>query len=215
MSPRHRIALLALLGAAATGCPGEPPGPPDADAGATGLRVEWAGRPEVLPAQVSSEVTLDRAVFRTHELRVVGDAGPIGLDRETLEWARGIVPAPDVPAGAPTGLYSRLLFELEGDDDGGEEYAYELVGTARVGSTMRPFTIRDAGELEVMLEFSIMLRAGEGARIPVRVELDKLVEAVDFAQAPVDDGRFLVEGGAQLAAVRAKLREAFGVHGEP
>jgi hypothetical protein len=212
MSLCRRIAVLALLGAA-TGCPADP-GPPDPDAGGTGLRVEWAGRPEVLPAQLSPEVTLERAVFRPHELRVVGDAGPIGLGRKTLEWARGIVPAPDVPAGAPTGLYSRLLFELEGGEDGAE-YAYELVGTARVGSTTRPFTIRDRGELGVSLEFSIMLRAGEDARIPVRVELDKLVEAVDFAQAPVDDGRFLVETGTPLAAVRAALRDAFGVHGEP
>jgi hypothetical protein len=165
---------------------------------------------------VASEATLERAVFRTHDLRVVGDAGPIELDRKSLEWARGIVPAPDIPAGAPTGLYSRLLFELEGDDDGGgEEYAYELVGTARVGATTRPFTIRDAGEVELSLEFSIMLRAGEAARIPVRVELDKLVEAVDFAQVPVIDGRFLVESGAQLAAVRDKAREAFSIQGEP
>lgn len=212
MSSCRRFAVLALLGAAATGCPADP-GTTDADGGTTGLRVEWAGKPEALPSQVSSEVTLERAVFRTHDLRVVGDAGPIELDRKSLEWTRGIVPAPDVPPGAPTGLYSRLLFDLEGDDDGAE-YAYELVGTARVGSTTRPFTIRDRGELAVSLDFSIMLRAGEDARIPVRVELDKLVEAVDFAQAPVDDGRFLVEGGAQLAAVRDKLREAFGVGGE-
>jgi len=67
----------------------------------------------------------------------------------------------------------------------------------------------------VSLEFSIMLPAGATARIPVLVELDKLVEAVDFAQAPIDDGQFLVEGGPPLDAVRAKLREAFAIRGEP
>ena len=216
MSPPLRFAVLALLGAAAAGCPGDPTAGPDApDGGTTELRIEWAGRPEALPAAVASTATLERAVFRLDDLRVVGDAGPIDLDHETLAWSSGIVPTPDVPAGAPPGLYSRLLFKLDGDDDGSDEYAYELVGTARVGTTTRPFTIRDRGELSVSLEFSIMLPAGATARIPVLVELDKLVEAVDFAQAPIDDGQFLVEGGPALDAVRAKLREAFVIRGEP
>lgn len=217
MSLPLRFAVLALLGAAAAGCPGDPgTGPDAADGGTTELRIEWIGLPASLPGAVSSTATLERAKFRPDDLRVVGDAGPIELDRETLEWASGIVPTPDVPAGAPPGLYSRLLFELEGDDDGGgDEYAYELVGTARVGSTTRPFTIRDRGELELSLDFSIMLRAGSGARIPVRVDLGKLVEAVDFAQVPVVDGQFLVEDGPPLAAVRAVVRDAFGIQGGP
>jgi hypothetical protein len=211
MSLRLRIASLALL-AAAAGCPADDTTTPDA--GGTELRVEWTGQPQSLPAAVSSDATLDRAVLQTHDLRAVGDAGPIDLDRETLEWARGIAPTPDVVEGAPPGLYSRLLFELEGDDDT-EGYAYELVGTVRVGSTTRPFTIRDRNDLSLSIDFSIMLRAGAGARVPVRVELDKLVEAVDFTQVPVVDGRYLVEDGAQLSAVRDRLRGAFGVHGEP
>ncbi|HWU85699.1 MAG TPA: hypothetical protein VN253_00385 [Kofleriaceae bacterium] len=209
MSLRLRCTALALL-AVTVGCPADDTTLPDG--GATDLRVEWTGQPATLPDQVSSEATLERAVFRPHDLRVVGDAGPIRLDRQTLEWARGINPAPDVVAGAPPGLYSRLLFDLEGDDG---SYGYELIGTARVNSTTRPFTIRDRGELSLSVEFSIMLPAGAAERIPVRVELDKLVEAVDFSQAPVVDGRYLVEDATQLSAVRAKLREAFSVHSAP
>ena len=209
MSLRLRFAALALL-AAASGCPADDTIAPDG--GSTELRIEWTGQPASIPGEVSTTATLERAVFRLDDPRVVGDAGSMELDRETLEWARGIVPAPDVLAGAAPGLYSRLLFEVKGDDD---EYSYELIGTARVGSTTRPFTIRDRDDLSVSLEFSILLRAGDTARLPVRIDLDRLVEAVDFAQAPVEDGRFLVEDGLQLDAVRAVLRGAFALQGEP
>jgi hypothetical protein len=205
-----RIAAAALL-AATAGCPADDTALPDGGGtdGGTELRVEWTGRPAALPAALSSDLTLERAMLRTEDLRVVGDASTLELRREELEWERDAAPAPDVVAGAPPGLYSRLLFEVEGE---GDEYSYELSGMVRVGTTTRPFLIRDREELAISLDFSIMLKAGASARIPVRVELDKLVEAVDFAQVPVQGGTYLVEDGAQLASVRDKLRQAFSVH---
>ena len=212
MSLRLRFAALAVLGLAA-GCPTDDIGLPDGG-GSTQLRVEWTGQPATLPSPLTNAITLERAVFYPQDLRVVGDAGPISFDRRSLEWARDVSPTADVVPGAPPGLYSRLLFDLEGGKTD-TPYAYELTGTARVGTTTRPFTIRDPGDLEISIELSTMLRAGETARIPIRADLDKLVEVVDFALADVEDGQFLVEDGVQLAAVRDKLREAFAVHGEP
>jgi hypothetical protein len=216
MRPCHRIALLAALAVAAAGCPVErPPVPPVDSGGGNGLIITWESRPRVIPSEPSSDATIERASFRQDDLRLVGDAGTIKLDRDELEWARGITPTALPVAGAVPGLYSRLLFELEGDDDvGREEYAYEITGTVKVNDSFEPFTIRDTGELTMTLDFSVMLPVGGDATIPVRVEIDKIVDAVDFAQVGKQDGRYLVENGSpQLAAVRAAVRAAFRVSG--
>jgi hypothetical protein len=111
--------------------------------------------------------------------------------------------------GASPGLYSRLRFKLEGKDEEEEkEYAYEITGQADVSGTVRPFTIRDTDEISFSLDFSILLMAGKRATIPVRVEIDKLIQAADFASAPIVDGTCVVENSS---AVRDAARTAFGV----
>jgi hypothetical protein len=209
------LALIAVAMTAA-GCETGDTAPPPVDGpGGGGLILQWSSRPTVIPSEPSSNITIERAIFRQDSLRVVGDAGPFDLEREKLEWSRGIVPTALPVTGALPGLYSRLLFELEGDDDDGEEeYAYEITGTVKVSDTFRPFTIRDTSDADLMLEFSITLPAGAGATIPVRVEIDKIVEAVDFQSVSMEDGRYLVEKSSpQISAVRAAARAAFGIHG--
>jgi hypothetical protein len=219
MCPCLRIALLAALAVAAAGCPIErPPVPPvDSGGGGNGLVITWESRPGVIPSEPSSDATIERVSFQQDDLRLVGDAGTIQLDRDELEWARGITPTALPVTGAVPGLYSRLLFELGGDDEpGNEEYAYEITGTVKVNASFEPFTIRDTGELTMTLDFSVMLPIGGDATIPVRIELDKIVDAVDFSQVPKQDGRYLVENGSpQLSAVRTAVRAAFGVSDHP
>lgn len=217
MSPCLRFTLLAALAVAAAGCPVErPPVPPvDSGGGGNGLVITWQSLPGVIPSEPTANTTIERVTFELHDLRLVGDAGTLELDRDELEWARGITPTALPVTGAVPGLYSRLLFELEGDDDpGDEEYAYEITGTVKVNASFEPFTIRDTGELDLTLDFSVMLAVGGDATIPVRVDLDRIVGAVDFSQVPKDDGRYLVEKGSpQLSAVRTAVRTAFGVSG--
>ncbi len=217
MPPCPRFALTIAIAMAAAGCPGEiPPTTPDGPpVGGNGLTITWESRPGVIPSEPSSDVTIERVVFQQDELRLVGDAGPLQLDREELEWSRDITPAALPVPGAVPGLYSRLLFELEGDDEGEEdEYAYEITGTVKVNASFEPFTIRDTGELTMSLDFSVMLPVGGEATIPVRVEIDKIVDVVDFSQVQKQDGRYLVENGSsQLSAVRNAVRGAFGVSG--
>lgn len=218
MRPRLRFTLLAALSVAAAGCPVERPPVPPVDSGGgggNGLIITWESQPGVIPSEPTANTTIERVELRQDELRLVGDAGTIQLDRDELEWARGITPTALPVAGAVPGLYSRLLFELEGDDDGGkEEYAYEITGTVKVNASFEPFTIRDTGELTMMLDFSVMLAVGGDATIPVRVDIDRIVGAVDFSQVQKEDGRYLVENGSpQLSAVRTAVRAAFGVSG--
>jgi hypothetical protein len=211
------LAVLAVVTAAAAGCEiGDTAPPPvDGSGGGGGLSIEWSSRPTVIPSEPSSNITIERAVFRQGDLRIVGEAGSFDLERDKLEWARGIVPTALPVAAALPGLYARLLFELDGEDDGEEvEYAYEITGTVKVSDTFRPFTIRDTSDAALMLEFSITLPAGAGATIPVRIEIDKIAEAVDFQTVQMEDGRYLVEKSSpQISAVRAAVRAAFGVHG--
>jgi hypothetical protein len=215
MLPQLRIAALAAVAMAAAGCsPDAPPAPPiDGGPIGQGLSISWESRPATFPGSPSADLTIERAVFHQDELRVVRDAGPIDLELDELVWERGVAPAALPVMGALPGLYSRLLFELEGDDDDRDrEYAYEITGTVRVNGTFRPFTIRDTGDLSLSLDFSITLPPGGTARIPVRIEIDEIVTAVDFSQVQIQDNRYIVEkGNSQLTNVRAAVRGSFGV----
>ncbi len=127
-----------------------------------------------------------------------------------LLWATGEVP-PDLEfPDAPTGLYARMSLEL---DRGTGTYAYELTGSADIRGVIEPFTVRDRDQLAVSFEYEIALPPGAAARIPVRIELDSVVRALDFEAAPVVGGRRVIEtGDAQMPVVRTELAKAFGVH---
>jgi len=212
-----RIIFAVAVVTAATGCfVGEdpPPGDDDGGGGGGGLTIEWNGHPGTIPSEPSSDITIDRAVFHLDDLRLVGDAGPIDLDRDQLEWSRGVVPTALPVMGALPGLYSRLLFELDGSDDGEVEYAYEITGTVKVNDTFRPYTVRDTGDLALSLDFSIMLPAGGAATIPVRIEIDKIINVINFSQVSQQDGRYLVDNSSpQISNLRAAVPAAFGVSG--
>lgn len=206
-----RFAIVAVLGMAAAACPGTPPDPPlpDGSGGEGGLFIEWQSQPQVIPGPVSAGVTIERADFRLDDLRLISDSPTIDLDLEDLSWSRDAVPGTLAVMSASPGLYSLLRFKLEGEDEEGKkEYAYEITGQADVSGTVRPFAIRDTGDISFSLEFSILLMAGERATIPVRVEIDKLIQAADFASAPIVDGTCLVEN---VSAVRDAAGAAFGV----
>src|SRR5262245_6080764 len=128
-----RLALCVAIAGVVTGCGvGGTITPPDDDGGG-GLSIVWIGRPDMIASEPSSDITIERAVFRQDDLRVVGDAGTFGLDRDVLEWSRGIVPAELPVTGALPGLYARFLFALDGDDDlDPKVYSYEITGTAKV-----------------------------------------------------------------------------------
>ncbi|MDQ3364061.1 MAG: hypothetical protein M3680_01340 [Myxococcota bacterium] len=212
LGPRRVLAVLALLaGSSLTACPGDDGVTPDArDASdGAGLAITWESRPDTIPGDASSNDTIDSAVFRLENIRVVGDAGPIAVGALTVQWAAGIVPGPVAVDQAPPGLYSRLLFDLAPGPAG---FAYEITGTVEVDGASRPFTIRDRAARPISLDYSITLRPGGEATIPVRVESDRLAKAVDFEELPFINGRYLVEDDATLAAVRAELASSLGVH---
>lgn len=211
-----RIAVALAAAMALTGCPigdDPPPPPPDGPPGGSGLTITWTSRPAQIPGALSPDLRIDRAAFRQDDLRVEGEPGTARLDRDELEWASGVTPA-DLPVtGASPGLYALLSFKLEGDEED-DEYAYEITGSVRVNGQDREFTIRDTNNFGISLGFSITLPAGGTATIPVHVDLDELVNAVDFEQLQPEDGKYLVDrNSSQISEVRNAIRGAFGVVG--
>ena len=200
------VALLALVsgcdvfGGGGGGDDDEPPH----DGGPTGLTLRWESRPEVIPSE-----RITRATFELSNLRVVGDAGPLAFGARTLVWAAGDEPGEITNPDAPSGLYSRCLFDLVAPSGG---YAYEIEGIVEQNDMKVPFKIRDRMTAAISAEFSEMLAPGGEAKIEVEVRIDELAAAVDFSQVPLQNGVLLVEeGGTQLPRVRLQLASAFDV----
>lgn len=204
---RWVIVLLVLL----AGCPGpegdDMPTPDTPDGGSTVLHLAWAADP-VVPGPVGSGVVVERARFVLENLRVVGDAGPgdprTSLTDLTLEWRETEAPdLVDFPE-APSGIYSRVLFDI---DDG---EAVEIRGTAEIEGTPVPFTVTDLGELAVSIEINLDLPPGEERTQTIDVDLGRVLDAIDFQALPIiENRRVLREGDPQLEEARTKLRESF------
>lgn len=200
----HLLGVILLLGG--MGCSSSSTGT-DAPPTGEGLTIQWRSRPEQIPDD-SSSIRLESARFRLTTMRVVGDAGPLQLAPTVdLEWRAGIVPVDLVVADAPSGLYSRCIFDVTAMDG---DYAYVLSGLVEIDDEQRPFLIRERGSHPISFDYSLTLSPGNGAAFPIRVEINKLVEAVDFRLVPFQNGRYLVdETSPQLAAVRDELARAF------
>jgi hypothetical protein len=201
------LTILALLGGCDVfgGGGGDDDEPPK-DGGRTGLTLEWKSRPEEIPTE-DSRIT--RATFQLSNLRIIGDAGPLALGMVALEWARDVEPGDTIVPDAPSGLYSRCLFDLVAPNGG---YAYEIAGTVEQNAMKVPFVIRDRSATAVSMSFSEMLAPGGRAEIEVDVRIDAMVGAVDFSQVPLQNGTLVVEDGStQLAKVRLQLASAFDV----
>jgi hypothetical protein len=211
MRPPPRLAIAALLGMGLTACPAEPPVPPPDGGGGEegGLSIVWEGRPPALPAEVSGDLTIDRVTFRLDDLRVVGDGGSIDIDLKDLAWSSAGAPGPVPVLDASPGRYSRLAFELDGDDEGELAYAFEIEGKVKVNNVTSPFTIHDTSDLALSLECTIELEVGKPAQLRVRVDLGKLAEVVDFGSLTPTNGRYVVEDGSELDKVRDEAKKAF------
>src|SRR5262249_42344521 len=135
--------VVAALAACHSSAPASPDAAPDAFSFPTGLVVKWTTK-QPIPGDVGSEITVASATFSVDNLRVIGDAGPrdpppplIGFE---VDWADNVHPF-DIPfPAAPSGLYSKVAFELDGllvSD------SIDIAGTVRVGGNAKPFEIHD------------------------------------------------------------------------
>jgi hypothetical protein len=215
------VLLVTLL----AGCPGPAP---SSDAGAdtppqsASLHVTWNPRPAAIPGAATSEITITDAEFGVESLRVVGDAGPgdprTFVQNLDLNWDSDDKPAPLVFANAPPGLYSRMEWLLATSNQlrADTVYAFEIEGEVEIDDNTEKFRIRESAQLPIAFEVQADLTPPSDATVAVRVDVIKIVTAVNYRALPRVDGELLLApGDAQMPTVRQKVVEAFSKEDSP
>lgn len=211
-----RCGLLAgLLAACHMTSPGTPDGA-DADsggAGTAGLHVAFESDPTPIPATIDTGFTLDLVVFNFDNLKVIGDAGP-GDPRTTatgfeVKWSAGQTPAPIDFGNAPTGLYSKVSFQVDGHLIS-ESYVFK--GHVTVNGTSYPYEIDDHNALSLSLDCNRTLAAGGSDTILMKFAFKDALESIDWTNARLDDGQLEVgTTDSQMDTFRQKLIEGISI----
>ena len=171
----------------------------------TGLTVCWTAQP-ALPGQFS-EATLLAVKLRVARLEVIGDTGSTTGTTMTdfdVIWSATTTPFPINFFAAEPGLYSRVSLQIDGKV---VTRSYELRGTVVINGTAEPFEISDTTALAVDVSgYNVTLMAGQAVEVPIRVDMEKVIEAIDFASLPViANVRTMNQTTPGIAAVRTAL----------
>lgn len=202
-----------------TGCPGtltgddEPPPTDGPVAGTTNLHIAWATLPAVIPGE-SGDLTIEFIRFDLKNLRVIGDAGQVEIDEPRLEWDEGKVPSRIDFPDAPAGIYSRIVFEIEGHGD--EQEGIEIDGTVQIESNEEDFEIRNVGTATIGFDIGIVLQPGDDLTQTILVDLAGALGTINFVALPVDGGRRILRGGdPQVGPFLTALASSFEPQGLP
>jgi hypothetical protein len=175
-------------------------------ASAVGLTIPWSVKPTV-PGPVVSNVVVTSLLFRVDSLRVVGDAGTsVSLGDLTLTWSNSQAPTPAVFVGAPSGLYSKVVFHADGDL---VDYSWEIDGTVQLDDGSHAFVIHDREDLTADIDTSATLEPGGSATLPVEFDIDQPFNGLDFKSLDSDDGTLTLDTlDSQMDDFRDKLKSA-------
>ena len=209
-----------LLAGALIACHTSDPGSPDGggpdtggSGGAAGLHVAFVSDPTPIPATLDNGFTLETVIFKFDNLKVIGDAGP-GDPRTTantfqVKWDANTSPAPIVFANAPTGLYSKVSFQIDGHliDD-----SYIFGGHVVFNGTTYPYEIEDRNSLSLSLDCNRNLAAGGTDTITVKFSFKDALESINWANAHMDDGELQVgTTDSQIQTFRSKLIDGISI----
>jgi hypothetical protein len=175
--------------------------------GVAGLSVSFATQPAV-PGPLQDGVTIEEVTFKMLSLSVTGDAAQVSTPNEIdLSWKAGVSPDSVVFASAPTGVYSKLSMRMDGQL---LDNSYWINGHATVNGTVYPFHIYDRDFLEIYLYSDEMLAPGGSVTIPVAVELDKAVGAIDWTLIDLDNGVLTLDTfDSYMPTFRANVTQSF------
>jgi len=175
----------------------------------SGLTVTWAAQPAI-PGSFATNVVIDSVKLKIARLEVIGDTGSTTNTTTTdfdAIWSMTGGPFPIPFFFAQPGLYSRVSLQIDGKL---MAPSYEVTGSVLIGSTNEMFTITDTAALPVDVSgYSVALMAGQAEDVPIRVDMQPVINAVDFAMLPVIAGkRTMTQNTAGIAAVRAALQSS-------
>jgi hypothetical protein len=178
-----------------------------------GMFVTWSAKP-ALPGPLSDKITITDVVFQLEHLQLISDAGADGRttrSRYQLEWSATTRPAQEAFPDAPAAFYQRILLDIRGDVQ--PPYAYEIRGTWQGDSGgPKPFLIVDRRNLEIPVDCSKTLSAGDSVSIPLKLDLRNALNTVDFQMLQPMGGMLFLGGGPMLDDVHEALEHhAFSV----
>ena len=173
----------------------------------SGLHLSWSIRPQV-PGGTTNNATIDDVGFKIPNLHVTGDAASVTAPGETdLYWNASKEPSPIDFATAPTGLYSKVSFRIDGQL---LDNSYWVNGHVQLNGTTYPFKIYDRYYLDVSVQVDCNLSPGQVANLPIRAELDHAIDAIDWSLVDNDNGTLLLDtDDAWIPVFRQKLAESF------
>jgi len=200
----------------------EPPGPrpdpaPDgAPAEPTGLTLAFRADAQ-LPALLGSDVRVEEIYLNGSVIRAVGDAttegeqSTTGHDHELL-WDADHAPRDLAFSAAPVGSYAYVELRIAGRPYAARTEAFEILGEVRVDGSWHDFAIRaDDPVVTAHVPYDMRLEAGRPLTIPLELAVSRLVEAIDWAALPRQDGELVLDedSPAALAGFCAALGGAF------
>jgi hypothetical protein len=206
-----RCGLLAgILSACHTSTPPTPDSPQGS--GASGLHVAFAAEP-VVPGDVENGLTIESAAFEFDNLSLIGDGGP-GDTRTTatnldIHWSQGWMPYPVDFPDAPSGVYSKLSFEIDGHV---VDASYRLKGKVNVNGTLMPWEVEDRAELSLSLDCGLTLAPGGNDTVTLLLKFHDALTSIDFASLPTSDGELTLDDtNPAMLTFRDKFSKAFSV----
>lgn len=206
--------IAGLLIACHTSSPGTPDGPAGGSA-ASGMHVSFATEPAMYPGNVENWLTLESATFAFDNLRVIGDAGP--SDTRTtatafqLHWESSSAPGPIDFTDAPSGVYSKVSFQIDGHL---VTSSYHLKGQVNINGTWIPYSVEDRNALSLSLDINRTLQPGGTETIGLLVKFHDALAGIDFQALPTDDNALQLEtGDPQMTNFRDKLTQNFSIDG--
>lgn len=213
---RAGVGALALLTALFAACGDGDARSPDAstgDGGAGGsdggdglsaLELEWWTDPQLNDdPEGPLDLVVTHAKFTLEDIRVAGDAATLTRGSAELDFSRDDSPTVRF-APADPGFYASVI---------GRIAAYQVRGTIDWQGQTREFRIDDEPGQEPT--FAVQLQdvevlPGETTVVPLEIELDRVVEEIDWSMVEIEDGAFQIDRESDvIGEVREELAEAF------
>jgi hypothetical protein len=184
-------------------------------AGAPGLVVTWSTKAPV-PGPIATGLTVDSITLKVRNLRAIGDSGNgdsrTSQEESTVAWSATDKPRDVSFPDAPTGLYAKVSFELDGQI---LDSSFEVQGTVDVGGTIKHYDIHDRDESNLSLPVALTLLPGGHGDFDLVLDLAPALATIDFTTLHTDDDVLQCDNSdSQIGGFRNALRDSgFSVAG--